>query len=134
MRTVSVYTNRITVRINGKDYTLLHDETDEYVHRIAHYLNTKIMEASKMGIQQGESTPLVLSALNVTDELFKSQKNFNTLKNEIKRMMDEYEKMKQQSESFEEQLMEMSEKVDRLQKELIVKEVEFNEYRKFAEE
>ena len=131
---MSVYTNRITVRISGKDYTLIHDETDEYVHRIAHYLNTKIIEASKMGIQQGESTPLVLSALTVTDELFKSQKNFNTLKNEIKRMMDEYEKLKQQNQIFEDQLIEMSENVDKLQKELLVKEVEFNEYKKFAEE
>lgn len=131
---MSVNANRITVRINGKDYTLIHDETDEYVHRVAHYLNTKIIEASKIGLHQGEATPVVLSALNVTDELFKSQKNFNTLKNEIKRMMDEYEKLKKQNESLEEQLIEMSEKVDKLQKELIVKEVEFNEFKKFAQE
>ena len=95
---------KITVRINGKNYTLLHDESDEYIHKIEHYLNSKIASASKGGIQLGEPTVTVMAAIDITDELFKAKKNFNTLKNEIKRMMDEYDRLKVESHELEEQL------------------------------
>ena len=95
---------KITVRINGKNYTLIHDESDEYVHKVAHYLNSKISTASKGGIQLGEPTVIVMAALDITDELFKAKKNFNTLKNEIKRMMDEYDRLKVESHELEDQL------------------------------
>lgn len=47
--------NKIRFTINGKTYTLLHDEPEEYMHRIEHYLNTKVAAASKSGIQLGEA-------------------------------------------------------------------------------
>lgn len=126
--------NKVTVRINGKDYSLAHDEPEDYIHRVAQYLNSKIAGASKGGIQHGDATAMVIAALNITDELFKVQKNFNTLKNEIRRMMDEYEKLKLDNSNLEEQFIDISNKLDRIQKELLVKEVEFNEYRKFVED
>lgn len=121
---------RITVTVNGKNYTLRHDESDEYVQRIANYLNNKVAEASSGGLQLGEHTSLVMSAITITDELFKTQKNFNTLKNEIKRMMDEYDSLRLEKQELEKQYIKLSEDYDELSKKLIVKQVEFNEYRK----
>ena len=111
---------KITITVSGKNYTLLHDESDDYIHRIAHYLNSKITAASKGGLQLGEPTALVMAAITITDELFKTQKNFNTLKNEIKRMMDEYDQLKIEKQELEDQLTESEKQVDSLSKQLII--------------
>lgn len=124
---------KITVTINGRNYTLRHDETDEYVHRIVQYLNNKVADVSRGGLQLGEHIALVMAAINITDELFKTQKNFNTLKNEIKRMMDEYDKLKLEKQELEKQYMQLSEDYEEANKKLLIKQIEFNEYRKSVE-
>lgn len=124
---------KITVTINGRNYTLRHDETDEYVHRIVQFLNNKVAAVSRGGLQLGEQTALVMSSITITDELFKTQKNFNTLKNEIKRMMDEYDKLKLENQELEKQYLKISEDYEEINKKLIIKQVEFNEYRKSVE-
>lgn len=124
---------KITVSINGRNYTLRHDETDEYVHRISQFLNNKIAAVSRSGLQLGEQTAIVMSAITITDELFKTQKNFNTLKNEIKRIMDEYDKLKLEKQELEKQYLQISEELEELNKKLIIKQVEFNEYKKSIE-
>lgn len=112
--------NKIRFTINGKTYTLLHDEPEEYMHRIEHYLNTRVTAASKSGIQLGEQTAIVMASISITDELFKTQKNFNTLKNEIKRMMDEYDRIKIEKQELEEQLASAEQQIDKLSKQLLL--------------
>ncbi len=112
--------NKIRFTINGKAYTLLHDEPEEYMHRIEHYLNTRVAAVSKSGIQLGEQTAIVMAAISITDELFKTQKNFNTLKNEIKRMMDEYDRLKSEKQELDEQLTTALQQVDKLSKQLLL--------------
>lgn len=112
--------NKIRFTINGKTYTLLHDEPEEYMHRIEHYLNSKVAAASKSGIQLGEQTAIVMASISITDELFKTQKNFNTLKNEIKRMMDEYDRLKIEKQELDDQLMKAEQQIDTLSKQLLL--------------
>ena len=111
--------NKITLSIGGKNYTLVHDETDDYMKRIEHYLNTKIETSGKAGIQLGEQTALIMASISVIDELFKTQKNFNTLKNEIKRIMDEYDKLKAEKTMLEEALSDADKKIESLSAQLI---------------
>lgn len=79
-------------------------------------MNNKIADVSRGGLQLGEHIALVMAAINITDELFKTQKNFNTLKNEIKRMMDEYDKLKLEKQELEKQYMQLSEEYDEVNK------------------
>ena len=111
--------NKITLTVNGKNYTLVHDETDDYMKRIEHYLNSKIETASKAGVQLGEQTALIMACISVIDDLFKTQKNFNTLKNEIKRIMDEYDKLRADKQVLEESLAEADRKIEELSARLI---------------
>lgn len=111
--------NKITLSIGGKNYTLVHDETEDYMKRIEHYLNTKIENSGKAGIQLGEQTALIMASISVIDELFKTQKNFNTLKNEIKRIMDEYDKLKAEKLLLEEALSDADKKIESLSSQLI---------------
>ena len=111
--------NKIMLTINGKNYTLVHDETDDYMKRIEHYLNAKIQAAGTAGIQLGEQTALVMASISIIDELFKTQKNFNTLKNEIKRIMDEYDKVSGEKQLLEDALSDADKKIAELSRKLI---------------
>ncbi len=113
--------SKITLNINGKNYTLVHDETDDYMRRIEHYLNSKIETSGKAAIQLGEQTALVMASISVIDELFKTQKNFNTLKNEIKRIMDEYDKLRAEKQLLTESLQDADRKIEELSAKLIDK-------------
>jgi cell division protein ZapA len=117
---------KINVRINGNDYTLVHQETDDYIQRVVLYLNNKIAEAAKGGLKLKESMELVLASLNITDELFKSQKNYMTLKNELNRMMDEYEDLKQNNKVLSDQIEQLLAKIDQLDKEIVKKDVQLS--------
>ncbi len=112
--------SKIKFTINGKTYTLVHDETEDYMRRIEHYLNGKVSAAMKAGIQLGEQTSFVMASISIIDELFKVQKNFNTLKNEIRRMMDEYDKLKLEKEDLERQLNEADKKIEALSQQLLL--------------
>lgn len=116
--------SKINVRINGTEYTLVHQETDDYIQRIALYLNSKISEVQRGGLKLKESMELVLAGINITDELFKSQKNYITLKNELNRLMDEYEDLKQNNKHLSDQIEELLGKVDYFEKEIVKKDVE----------
>lgn len=106
--------------INGKAYTLRHDEPEEYMHRIEHFLNTKVAAAAKADLRLEQQTAIVMAAISITDELFKTQKNFNTLKNEIKRMMDEYDRLKIEKQDLDEQLTRAEQQIDSLSKQLLL--------------
>lgn len=111
---------QIRFMINGKAYTLRHDEPEEYMHRIEHFLNTKVAAAAKADLRLEQQTAIVMAAISITDELFKTQKNFNTLKNEIKRMMDEYDRLKIEKQDLDEQLSRAEQQIDSLSKQLLL--------------
>ncbi len=113
---------KIKININGKYYTFLHDESDEYMNQLVHYLNAKISGASKGGIQLGEPTNIVAAALDITDELFKAQKNFNALKNETNRMIEEYDRIKAENHDIEEQLMAVLKQNEELKRKIHIYE------------
>lgn len=66
--------NRVTVRVGGAPYSLIADESPEYVEKLASHLN----EAFPAGGMPA-ATGAVLAGLAVTDELFRTrEKNRET--------------------------------------------------------
>ena len=65
--------NKIEVLIGGKVYTLVGSETQEYMQKLALYINKKMEQVSgKDKAKRLDSTMTnVLTSLNVADELFK---------------------------------------------------------------
>ncbi len=73
------------VIINGKVYTLSGYESEEYLQKVASYINNKINEYSK--IESFRRLPLdtqnVLLQLNVADDYFKAKKQISMLEEEL---------------------------------------------------
>ena len=83
--------NRVVISICGEEYTLVADETPSYMQKVGGYVSDKmtdVMNAAKVG----RTDAAVLTAVNLTDELFKAQSAAEQLRAQIKGYLDEASK------------------------------------------
>lgn len=73
------------VIIGGKIFTLSGYESEEYLQRVASYINNKMEEYSKIESfkRQPLDTQAVLMQLNIADDYFKSKKQISLLEEEL---------------------------------------------------
>lgn len=78
---------KMEVIIDGKVYTLAGEESEEYMQRIASYVNNKIQELKEVPSYKKLNKDLqsILLALNISDDLYKT-------KEVLKMMREEYDK------------------------------------------
>lgn len=89
--------NVVTVFINGIEYNLKGDEQEEYLHKVASYVDKKVKSIIKNNSKLSTSSAAVLSALNITDDMLKAQEK----KDELSGRVDELEKV---GKVYEEQI------------------------------
>lgn len=63
--------NKVVVRIMGHEYTLVSEDTREYMQRVANVVDDKMKEIASANKKLSTSMIAVLTALNVTDEYLK---------------------------------------------------------------
>ncbi len=76
--------NDTEVLIGGRVYTLSGYESEEYLQKIALYINNKINEYNKIEAfrRQSNDTQSVLLHLNIADDYFKAKKQLSLLEEE----------------------------------------------------
>ena len=80
--------NRVTVNICGEDYTLVAEESTAYMEQVAALVDKKMGEVIA-GAQVGRSDAAVLAAVNLADELLKSEQAAENLRRQVKGYLDE---------------------------------------------
>ncbi len=75
------------VIIGGKVFTLSGYESEEYLQKVASYLNNKFNEYNKLDgfKRQPLDTQNILLQLNIADDLFKAKKQISLLEDELQR-------------------------------------------------
>ena len=73
------------VIIGGKVFTLSGYESEEYLQKVASYINNKVAEYNKVDSfkRQSLDTQNVLLQLNIADDYFKAKKQISLLEEEI---------------------------------------------------
>ena len=73
------------VIIGGKVFTLSGYESEEYLQKVASYINNKLSEYNKVESfrRQPQDTQNVLMQLNLADDYFKAKKKISLLEEEI---------------------------------------------------
>ena len=68
--------NKTEVLIDGKIYTLSGYESEEYLQRVATYINNKLAEFKKLDGygRQSKEIKSILLELNIADDYFKAKK------------------------------------------------------------
>ena len=121
------------VIIGGKVFTLSGYESEEYLQKVASYINIKVYEYSKMDSfrRQPLDTQGVLLQLNIADDYFKAKKQIALLEEELQRKEKELydlkhelissqikmENMEKDSREMEIQLRENAKQIEKLEKE-----------------
>jgi len=85
--------NRITVTVADQSFTLLAEEDQSYVEKVASHVDASIKALRGNG-QTSLLDAAVLTALNLADEHFRDLENAENLRRQIKETLDEAAKLK----------------------------------------
>lgn len=107
------------VIIGGKVFTLSGYESEEYLQKVASYINNKVIEYNKIDNfrRQPMDTQAVLLQLNIADDFFKAKKQITTLEEELQTKEKELYDFKHELISTQIKLESSQEQVKSLQQE-----------------
>jgi cell division protein ZapA len=121
--------NKVEVRIAGKDYTLLGAESDEYMQKVALYVDKKMNEVLRTNNKLSTSMAAVLTALNTSDDFFRVRESEAALRGELKRVSDELEEVKNERKRLANENTALADRSTSLQLELAKRQAELQEVR-----
>lgn len=84
--------NRLTVKLDGSEYTIVSEESREYMLEISDLVNTKLSEVKIQNSKLSTSMAALLTALNVADDLKKTEIK-------LKELIEENEDLKKRLEA-----------------------------------
>jgi cell division protein ZapA len=122
--------NRVEVRIAGKDYKLIGSESDEYMQRIALYIDKKMNEIMRVNSKLSTSMAAVLTAINVADDFMKLREFDSNCQKELQQMKEHIQNVSSENERLAASNKSAEEKLINLQMELAVKDAELKEVRR----
>lgn len=85
---------RTMVKICGKEYVMAGFESEEYIHRVAIYVDRKMTELKSQYVNLNPNTLSVLTAINVADDLLKLQDQFDALSQEYQNVSEELKRVR----------------------------------------
>ena len=103
--------NRVVVTICGEDYTFVAEESTSYMQKVGSYVGDKMTEILN-GAKVGRTDAAVLTAANITDELFKSQAAAEQLRSQIKGYLDEAGKAQAEVSELKREIFRLQQKLD----------------------
>ena len=107
------------VIIGGKVFTLSGYESEEYLRKVASYINNKVAEYNKVDSfkRQSLDTQNVLLQLNIADDYFKAKKQISLLEEEIQNKEKEMYDLKHELISVQIKLENAEKAMDKLKEE-----------------
>lgn len=108
------------VIIGGKVFTLSGYESEEYLQKVASYINNKLSEYNKVESfrRQPQDTQNVLMQLNLADDYFKAKKQISLLEDEIQSKEKELYNLKHELIASQIKLENMEKNIKGLQTEV----------------
>lgn len=119
--------NTTQVLIGGKIITLSGYESEEYLQKVANYMNGKLTELGQLSgyNRQSQETKHMLLSLNIADDYFKAKRQAEMFEEELEAKDREMYDLKHdlinkqvELEKAEERIKELQEKAEELEKEM----------------
>lgn len=85
--------NRVTVTVAGHNYTLLAEEGEDYVRRVADFVNEQ-MRQTQEGTEISQLDCALLTCLNIADQYAKDKVASANLRQQIKNLLEENAQLK----------------------------------------
>lgn len=131
--------NNTEVIIGGKVYTLSGYESEEYLQRVAAYINNKLSEFVRDDNYRRQSADIraVLMYLNIADDYFKVKKSADSLESDINAKDKEIYDLKHElisaqikQDAAAKEIKELKEEITNYQKSIVRLETELEDLRK----
>jgi cell division protein ZapA len=105
--------NHVVVSICGEEYTFVAEESAAYMQRVGAYVSDKMDEVLN-GAKVGRTDAAILTAANITDELFKAQAASEQLRGQIKGYLDEASKAQNEVSELKREVFRLQQRLDSL--------------------
>ena len=79
--------NKVTMTIAGEEYTFVADENAAYMEKVCGIVDKRMTQLTDAKVSRSDAA--VLAAVNLTDELLKSQDAAENLRRQVKDYLDE---------------------------------------------
>ena len=103
--------NRVVVNICGEEYTFVAEESPAYMQKVGTYVSQKMDEVLSSA-KVGRSDAAILTAANITDELFKAQAASEQLRSQIKGYLDEAGKAQAEASDLKREVFRLQQRLD----------------------
>lgn len=103
--------NRVTVTVNDMPFTLVSEESEEYMQRVAAMVDERIRAVQGSGISTLASA--VLAAVNIADEYLKLQQQFDAQREQMAQYFDEISSLKDECADLRRELSRLAPDRDR---------------------
>lgn len=110
---------KINVTIDGRNFTVVGDSSEEYVKTLAEYVDKKIKEMTSKNDKLSSSMAATLACLNITDELYRLYEELESLKNKAKDPMENYDSIMNQLNNEKSRNQELMEKLNSYKDEIL---------------
>lgn len=107
--------NHVVINICGEEYPFVAEESASYMQKVGAYVSEK-MEEILTSTKVGRTDAAVLTATNITDELFKAQEAAEQLRSQIKGYLDEAGKAQSEVSELKREVFRLQQQLDRLKK------------------
>jgi len=125
--------NTVNVKINGVEYNLKGEEKEDYLHRVAGYVDKKIKHMLDNNNKLSPASAAVLAAVNAVDDLFKCDMAYKELCEEVGLLEKNEKALKGQIEDLKKQLQHMEQRNNELKEN--IKSINLDEiYKRHNEE
>jgi len=106
--------NRVEVIIGGEIITLVSEENEAYMQKVALYIDKKMeaVNSSKTHKPLNDHLKSLLLQLNIADDYFKSEEYRDELEDSYEKALDELEKMKEKGEKLAERVKDYNSQLE----------------------
>ncbi|QIB27206.1 cell division protein ZapA [Caloranaerobacter azorensis] len=139
---------KVTIRIRGQEYTVIGEESEEYIKELGNYVDNKIKDILEKNSKLNQTMAATLAAFTIADELYKIRKLVDSLNkiinekdNEIEEKLNiikgketEIEDIKAQYEELNNKINDYQKKIKKYEHALDLKEKELQNTQKIITE
>jgi cell division protein ZapA len=96
--------NVVTVTINGMEYNLKGTESEEYLRKVAKYVDKRLNSTLESNSKLSIASAAVLTAINAVDDMFKCSEAYEEMEGKIKEALKAEANSKAELEALKDQL------------------------------
>lgn len=121
---------KVVVKINGQDFTVIGEESEEYIKHIAKFVDERIQDILTKNKKLNQTMAALLTAFNIADEYYKSHVELVDLKEDVKEPLKELEELRVKVGNYENEKDVIKRNCDEYEHELLELKKKFEQQSK----